>query len=279
MCKTWIARQQRITSAWPLFATPVLVSLTLLLFLQAAVAQNSYHPFKDPAAVAALNACFSAGNEGGVPVQDLTAVGDITYFLGRREAHGQATIHTHGLDQLRMDVTVQNAHRSWIVNRQTLMLKKSKHDVRVASEHSLLTSAAFTSLKWKVSLIANSPVVSVRFIPAVVNGHSAYEFQLQAPWLQPSKQKTATTPVDTLNLFVDRHSCQLLETEDEFFPTSNPNEHYRHEFFFDDFRTTNGINVPYTIIESFAGQTTWMLRLNSVSANSGMSAADTSFEP
>jgi hypothetical protein len=75
----------------------------------------------------------------------------------------------------------------------------------------------------------------------------------------------------TIDFFIDASTFQVVMSQDVL-PKGIP-----HQIRYSDFRTVNGLLVPFSISEEIAGQQDCLIQLSQVALNTGL--ADALFEP
>jgi len=243
-------------------------------------AQNINSPGRDPRAITVLNSCLEkTGGTGAITtVQDISATGNITYYWGAQEVDGEASIRARGLDQFRLDASLPEGKTSWIVNRGQGTLEKADGTVRKSAMNNSLVTGAVTFPEAKVPFFLNDPRIALQYGLSTVNGAAAYRIQIRLPVRSDRGSTAISNQPGLLDMFFEVNTCHLVKTQDVFYPTTSTQDHYVHELFFGDFRAIQGRLLPHVIIERFAGQTTWMLRLQSISLNTGIQNSEFELE-
>ena len=247
------------------------------------MAQTLPAPSRDQRAIDVMSSCLrkSVGTDALATIQDLTASGNITYFWGDQEVEGNATILARGPDQFRLNATLPEGKSTWIVNRGQVTLTKADGTVRKSTTNNALVTGAVTFPEAKVALFLADPRVGLQYGLSTLDGVAVYHIraQIQPPASTNPRSSTASNRPGLLDMFYEVNTCHLIKTQDVFYPTTNVQDSYPHELFFGDFRQSQGHLMPYAIIERFAGQTTWMLRLQSVTLNTGVPNSEFQTEP
>ena len=84
-------------------------------------------------------------------------------------------------------------------------------------------------------------------------------------------RKSATT-----DILIDKQALSIIGLEDTIYPNGHLRESYQHSVVYGDYRSIDGVQVPFSIKEKISGQLTWGLQLNSFSP--GVSPGDSEFQ-
>jgi hypothetical protein len=84
--------------------------------------------------------------------------------------------------------------------------------------------------------------------------------------------------LSTRDYFFDPTSLTLLRVRDLLHPDNDAlNGALIHTIDYGNYQTLNGILVPFSVVETIAGQQTWKMQLTSVAFNTGLSDTDFQF--
>jgi len=237
-------------------------------------------PARDQQAVAILAQSLIAS--GGLPaiaaILDFKATGNITYFWAGEEVTGTATIKGRGTDQFRIDSALSNGNYSLVVSKGSGELK----DIRGRT-----TPIAFANAVNKGNLIFPLAEVTARFNDTTVGityvglttveGHPLHQIRTRRILMPDTGQGQLINKLTTRDFFIDPQTFQVVATLDMGHPDDKAGIDFPHEMLFSDYRTINGILVPFSITERIAGQTTWTIQLSQISFNAGLGDTDFQF--
>lgn len=96
----------------------------------------------------------------------------------------------------------------------------------------------------------------------MVNGHSAYDIQVQLVG-GPNRPKFVAD-FYVRDYFVDANTFQVVMTQD-LAP-----KHVIRQLQYSDFTPVSGVLVPFSIVETDGGQQTWSMQLNQISFDTGL---------
>jgi len=227
---------------------------------------------RDPQAVAVLQQCLNlaGGVSSVIAVADYTATGTVTYHWAGQDVAGNVTLRGRGLDQFRVDASLPTGVRSWAASRGVSSERAEDGSVSRSRGFATLNPSSFVVPYLLLAAALKSPNYNLSFKGAVeVDGHSAYDVQVGTVMLSPNG-------IDVTDFFIDSTTSQVLVMRDMARPPTNSLEGPSHEIRFSDYRTVNGVAVPFSIKEAVGGQETWVIQLNSVTFNPGLS--DSTFQ-
>jgi hypothetical protein len=98
--------------------------------------------------------------------------------------------------------------------------------------------------------------------------------QGQAFQIRIQESHTSPGAAQSKDYFIDPSSFLIVETKDTQSAAANPSQTYSHSVLFSGYSNLNGMTVPLSITELVSGQRTWVLQLNTVTFNVGLTDAD-----
>jgi hypothetical protein len=97
-----------------------------------------------------------------------------------------------------------------------------------------------------------------------IDGHSAHDIAVQA--VLPGTSDSMSQ-YHTRDIFVDASTLQVMMTQDV-----TPGNFVR-DVIYSDYRSVNGVSVPFSIKETIGGAETWAIQLNQITFNAGLQDA------
>ena len=237
-------------------------------------------PARDQQAVSILAQSLNAS--GGLTaiasLLDFKATGSVIYFWAGEEVTGTTIIKGRGTNQFRIDSALSSGNYTLIVNKGSGELK----DVRGRT-----TPIAFANAVNKGNLIFPLAEITARFNDVTVgityiglttvDNHQLHQIRTRRILTSDTGQGQLINKLTTRDFFIDPQTFQIVATLDMGHPDDKAQVDFPHEMLFSDYRTINGILVPFSITERIAGQKTWTIQLNEISFNTGL--GDTDFQP
>ncbi len=234
-------------------------------------------PQRDAQALAVLTQALNAA--GGVTavaaIQDFTGTGTITYYWAGEEVKGSASIRGKGSAEFRLDATSPDGTRSWAVAGEKGTIIESNGTTSPIPYHNTVHLGLLTLPIARIPAAINDSSVALTYLGSVaVNGRAAEVIRLQHTFEAGADIDGTLTRLYTMDFYIDPGTFLIVKTQDNVYPQRNSQEPYAHELFFSDYRTVNGVSVPYAVKERISAQQTWALQLNSIALNTGLSDAD-----
>jgi hypothetical protein len=258
----------------------MLRNLTILLLFCGTTAwaqESTSTAVNDPGTISLLNQALTVagGTKLLASIEDLTAIGEITFYFAGEETKGVATIWARGADQFRLDANLPDGMRSVVYHRMEGALKEPDGTVRQIPPHNTINLGilSFPQLNLLASLSASATEVS--FIGmSTVNERNAYQIKIQRHFSKEFDSIGWITKLCNVDFFIDAATGLILKTQDMTHPDYTLTEDLSHEIEFDDYVAVKGINLPSLIREKILGQTIWEVRLMAISFDNGLSDLD-----
>ena len=258
----------------------VLVVVFSILPISLLAQQGIQPPARDQQAVSIL--AQALGASGGVhavaAVVDFKASGNVTYFWAGEEVTGTTTIKGRGTDQFRIDSALSSGNYTLLVNKGSGELKNVQGKT---------TPIAFANAVNKGNLIFPLAEITARFSDTTVgityvglktiDGRQLHQIRTRRILVPDSGQGQLINKLTTRDFFIDTQTFQVVATLDMGHQEDKAGIDFPHEMLFSDYRTMNGISVPFSITERIAGQTTWTIQLSQISFNAGLGDTDFQF--
>ena len=185
----------------------------------------------------------------------LTAEGTIKYANG---SEYPAHVAVLGMDRYRLDVDRAEGKQSTVITGTTgVFLPASGKSVAVSSDINALGLLAFPRLL--SSQYPNAKSIWTDQGSTTVGGKVLYRITLD----DPATDATGN-PWKTEELFFDPGTGRLVMSTAVVHLNSSDPALYMLETSYDDYRTVNGITLPYSYTQSLNGQTSWTLSLTTI---------------
>jgi len=216
---------------------------------------------------------------GGLPairaITDYTAIGNITYHWNSEE-QGSVTIQGSGMSQIRIDSSLPSGEHSEAIHDGQSSRKRPDGTLRqypppypTPSSEAFpyqppMFPGSFVIPHEQLAVIVNNPSYSISFKGiSQVDGVAVYD--IQAQWILPAQtQPDKMAEYHTIEIFINTSTLQIAMTQD------NVPNHIVHRIRYSDYRTVNGVLVPFSIIEETGGQKTRDFQLSQISFNRGL---------
>jgi hypothetical protein len=255
---------------------------------------------RDPVLLDVLARVVNAA--GGVQalaaVHDFTESGDITFHWGKG-VEGPVTIQALGGNHFRMEADLPGGKRTWVVNDGSGTRKEGDQKVIPLSGENAVNLGNLTFPIGQVAAVLGDPKADISLVGIETrDGRSIYRLRVKG------QLGLSSTPIPSLpvvkDLLIDALNFSILSVEDRPFRTyqargnvvdksaesseklsdqpSEPkgklSDRPARAIEFGDFRTANGVLVPFSISTKLMGQETLTIHLSSVVFNSNLSSED-----
>jgi hypothetical protein len=258
--------------------TNISVLVLCLAFISVVVpsrAAQAQTATKDPKAISILMSAIEAA--GGVDtvgaLKDMSASGSITYFWAGKEVVGSVAIKGLGVDRFRFDATLPDGPVSWVVRGTTGFARDQNGKVSQFPLHKALSADNLMFFIPRLVLWVTDPNIGVQYIGTTsVQGALVHHISIQrAP---PSQLAGATaarlSQVMSKDLYIDSTTSLITRIEDQIYPVGTVTDPLPHVVLFSDYRTVNGIVLPFSADEQIDGVSVSRLALDTVVFNTGL---------
>ncbi len=236
-------------------------------------------PQRDPQAVLVLTQCLTAA--GGVQafsaIQDFTGTGNITYYWSGKEVPAAAIVRGRGTSEFRLDASLPDGMQSWAVASWKGSLKSTSGKITQIPAYNAINLGSLTLPFLEMANALKDSSVSVSLVDQEqINGRSAYRITVQRTFgaaVDPRGTMSGWTRKDYL---IDATTSLPAEIHIMTHPVETHLRSYLQEIVVTDYRSTNGVVLPFSITEKIGGQTTWTIQLNSIAVNTGLT--DSTFQ-
>ena len=231
---------------------------------------------RDPQGLAVLQQAVAAS--GGTTllssIQDFAATGTITYFWAGQDVKGSVKLLGRGLMQFRLDATLPDGVRSWVVSNGAGSLAETGGTVRAIPYHNAINLGSLTFPFFSIIAALQDSTTTVSDLGiANLGGIAPRQVRVVRNLSTQNDPQDSLSKMTTRAFFIDSQTFQLLKIQQITHPSENFTEDYEQEIVFSDYRSRNGVSVPFTITEQIAGQRTWIIQLDEIQFNLGLTDA------
>ncbi len=263
------------------FAT-VLISIAILLLPITVAAQQTQQstppaPSRDPQAISILrNTLAAMGGQSAASIQDTLVIATTTPPVDRGGSPVAVTIKTKGMNMIRADSTGSGNNDSVIYNKGRELHSSSNGWSTTNSanaEHKRIEHLPALMLAYE---LARSDF-SVSYIgQETLNGRSIHHLSLARVSTTGTGVDDILTKNSRLDLFIDSQTFLIAKISFLYLATNDWRRGYPMEIYYDDYRTVNGLLVPFHQRYVYDGQPAGEMQFTSMVVNQG--ASDSDFE-
>jgi len=250
------------------------VSCSIFLFGQ----EEPKRPQREPVLLDVLTRVVNAagGAQALASVHDLTESGEITFHWGEG-VEGPVTIQALMGNHFRMEADLPEGKRTWVVNNGSGTSREGDHKAFPLSRENAVNLGDLTFPIGQIAAVLGDAKTDISLVGVETrDSRSIYRLRVKGQFGLSSK------PIPDLpvvkDLLIDALNFSILSVEDRPFQIyeagGKPSDKPSREIEFGDFRTVNGVLVPFSIRTKLIGQETLSIHLTSVVLNSNLSLAD-----
>jgi len=250
------------------------ITLSVPIFAQ----EPARQPRRDPILLDVLTRVVSAagGAQALAAVHDLTESGEITFHWGEG-VKAPVTIKAFGGNHFRMEAALPEGKRTWLVNDGNGTKKEGDQKALPLSSENAVNLGNLTFPIAQIATVLGDARTDISLVGIeTMEGRSIYRLRVKGQ-LGLSSKPIPTLPV-VKDLLIDALNFSILSVEDRPFRTyekgGKSSDKPSRAIEFGDFRTVNGVLVPFSISTKLMGQQTLSIRLTSVAFNSNLSPED-----
>jgi hypothetical protein len=233
---------------------------------------------RDPQALTvvtqAINAAGGQAALGGI--QDVAGSGTITYYWAGDQVQGNVTLKGRGVAQFRLDATLPAGIRSIKANNGTGSTSEPDGTTTpIPFYQAVNMGSSFAFPVGKLLAALQDPTTNITYGGLLTRGGSqVYDIRiagLQAPAPMASASPTRL-PME--EFFIDSTTFHIVSVLSRAYPRDGSLRTRPAELQFSDYRTVNGILVPFSVTNLIDGQCTFTIQLAQVTLNNNLSDSD-----
>jgi hypothetical protein len=236
---------------------------------------QSSHPQRDPVLLDVLSRVITAsgGPQALTFVRDVTESGEIM-FCADEPVKVPVSIRLLGGHHFRMEADTPEGKRTWVVKNGVGSLTEADGQVHSISYENAVNLGNLTFPLSHFATALNDIRTDVSLV-GIENreGRSIYRLRVRGELGLKERNTCPDIPV-VKDLLIDAISFDILSVEDRPFATYEPNgrlsQNPSRTIEFGEFRTVNGIRVPFRITTRLMGQQTLSIQLTSVTFNNNL---------
>ncbi len=207
-------------------------------------------------------------------IQDFTGNGTITYFWDD-QVNGNVTVRGRGTAQFRIDATLPGGERTVTVNKGVGSVTETDGTVRSIPHPSALKLGSMTFPYMPLLLATQDVSMSITYVGLVDHGgQQAQDIRIQKIYSATEDPQGDRSRLTSRDVFLDPNTSLVIGISDVIDPASGDSQGVRHEVLFSDYRTVNGMAIPFSITETVREQALFTMQLTQISFNSGLTDAD-----
>jgi hypothetical protein len=220
-------------------------------------------------------------------VKDFVAHGTITRFQASGETStGQATIRGRGDDQFRMDYSSGSESLSWDVNHGNGEYKSSnrKATAKLPSYNSM-NDGWLTLPYMRLATVLRDSGAEVKYVGFEASGSNSFQhIKVVRHLSKDADPKDLLSGMRTTDYYLNPSDSEIIAIVDLLHPDRRGigmnsqgqvvTRNIQRSFFYSDFRSINGVLVPFSVTEFLAHQRIWALQLTDINFNTGQQDAD-----
>jgi len=228
---------------------------------------------KDPQAVSIISQALPVvgGIQAILATTDYTASGTVTYHQDQ-EVQGFITLHGLGLGEFREDSTLPTGVRSFSINSNGAVLMKNENGIARNLNYKYQAPLMKSSLIipcWQLAAALNDPLFAVSYKGATqIDGFTVYDIRIQLTPPGPPDPNGVIAEYFGADFFIDATSYQVRMTQDVV------GQHFGRTIRYDNYKSVNGVLVPFSIDEDIDNQRTREIQLNQIVINTGLQDSD-----
>lgn len=230
---------------------------------------------REPQAVAVVSQALTvAGGLSAInAINDFSAKGDVTYYWAE-QVKGAATVRGRGLHQFRLDASLADGQHSWLINGSTTYRKNPNGSTSPLPSQNSVRVATTTFPLLRLASALQDATTNIRDAGIVThNGQQVHDIIIQKNFPIGHDPAGALSKITKAHVFIDPTTMTVQEIDDSAYALNGFGE-YPHEMRFSNYKSVNGVLVPFSVTELIAGQRTMSLELTEANFNTGLTDAD-----
>jgi hypothetical protein len=226
----------------------------------------------DPEALMILNRAIAAG--GGVEairaIDDFEASGDITYYRAGREIKGSTKIKARGLSQVRMDSQLEDGVHSIVLSRGEGRIIEPTSTHTISQVNGPAVGLLIFYLPNLLAALGERLATVSSAGTEEFEGRSVYRIQIVQGLPQRFQHDEKLRTLKTSEVLIDADTFMILALRHIYLSNGSTARSHMREVQFSDFRTVQGLRVPFSITEKALDQRTWTIQIRDIQFNTGI---------
>ena len=218
----------------------------------------------------------AGGRQAWNEMKDFRASGTFSLYSGETVVDsGNATLAGTGLKRFHLAATLNHETRTWLWKDGAGILSAANTHSSTIGRHNLAALEGITSPIQKLLALLDSPSRSIQLVESMlIDGRQTYRLRLVRTAKDRNDAVLLGRPSFTTDFIIDQKTFLIIAIEDTIYPNTNTSGAFQHRVTYGDFRSVAGLQVPFSMKEEIAGQSTWGLQLESFEANVGVAASE-----
>jgi hypothetical protein len=240
--------------------------------------QSPKSPGRDAQSVEILMRASQAagGTQALAAVHNITEIGEVTYYW-RKDEKGRVEILMRG-SHFRMEADLPEGKRTWLIKAGAGSIREPRGNTHPLSYDNAANLENLTFPIAHVVAALTDTGTDISFVGIEnENEHSVYRIRVKGQLGLSGSGPGLHLPV-VKDLIIDALTFGVVRVEDRPIRTyeknGKPSDKPSRVIEYRDFRTVDGISVPFSITTQLMGQKTLSIELSSVTFDSDTSAQD-----
>jgi hypothetical protein len=235
-------------------------------------AQQAPSATKDPQAVSILKQALGAagGTTAILALADYKATGTVTYHENQ-DLTGSVTLRGLGFTEFREDASLPSGIRSFSIHNGLATTKSEAGGIRHHTfryQLPLMESSILVPC-WQLAAAVGDPLFGLSYKgTTTVDGYTVHDIRIQLMPPGPPDANGVIAEYFGADFFVDTTTFQVRMTQDVVI------DHFPRKVRFSNYKTVNGVLVPFSIDEEVNGQRTQTIQLEQSGFNTGLQGSD-----
>jgi hypothetical protein len=241
-------------------------------------APASYTVTRDAQALVFLQSALTAvgGSVAVASIQDVTATGSVTHYWSSSPQSGTVTIKIRGIGQIRQDEQLTSGTQAWAVSNGLGSFKHANGKITPIPFHDAINLGALTTPILRLAAAVadtNTDIIDKGVVTVQTQQFRQIRIHKNAVASTTDADGSANR-IQTADYFFDPNTYQLVGVQDQTHPVKSMTRNIAHAVYFSDYRSINGVSLPFSVTEYIGGQKTWSIQLSAFSFNTGLTDAD-----
>jgi hypothetical protein len=247
----------------------------LLALFVAVVPAPAQTAIKDTQAVALLDLVLSNAGSPVSSIRDFRASGSVTSYWAGESVPGKIDVRGIGLQRFRLDITDDVGTQTCVVRNFKGSCSSPYYQLTKIGLANSFTFKGMALPYLRLLAALEDTSVEITYVGLEkVDGKQFHRIRTRRATDVALDPERTIAKVETAEYLIDSSSSQLIGLQDNLHPERDDSANHPRSLYYSDFRSVDGVMVPFRLDEYVFGQHTRTILFSSFSTNVGLTDAD-----
>lgn len=212
------------------------------------------------------------------PLTDLIETGTIAYNWANKNVEGPVKITEIGTSDIQLSASLSVGNHRWFASDGRGKTQRIDGDIQAIPYHCGISQVALTLPILRLAQAVNNPDYELKYLGTTPDDKDGTDYRISMKDMAGrNAAEQATSALDSAEFVVDSKSYLVVQLKDAARSETNMFNSVPRTLTFSDYRSQNGIELPFSIEENVNNAHTWTLHLDGAQLNTGVDRASIGF--